>query len=207
MQISRLLPIAALVSTSVISLLIPLRDAHATDISWQPQIAILLAASTPSAMLPLLPPSSTPIVAQPRSEFSPRELLTSLANRLRDIRYKRGGHEPSTGFDCSGFVRYVFRQGIGADLPSGSAAQFKAGQKINRGDLRSGDLVFFRTAGKNISHVGIYLDDGRFIHAPSAGKNVSVSNLSEPYWAKRFAGANRPNVLAQIDSKASLARG
>ena len=112
------------------------------------------------------------------------------------VPYRRGGNTAETGFDCSGFVRYVFRQGIGADLPNTSAAQFSAGQKIARNDLRSGDLVFFRTAGKRISHVGIYVGDGEFIHAPSSGKRVSVSRLAEPYWSHHFAGAKRPDVLA-----------
>ena len=93
-------------------------------------------------------------------------------------------------------MRYVFRQGIGAELPNTSAAQFRAGRKIARSDLRSGDLVFFRTAGKRISHVGIYVGNGEFIHAPSSGKRVSVSRLAEPYWSHRFAGAKRPEVLA-----------
>lgn len=207
MQISRLLPIAAFVSATVLAVCIPLREAQATDISWQPQITAMLTASAPGAMLPAMPPSSTPIIREPRSEFSPREMLAALANRLRDIRYTRGGRDPSTGFDCSGFVRYVFRQGIGAELPASSAAQFGTGHKINRTDLRSGDLVFFRTVGKRISHVGIYLDEGQFIHAPSAGKMVSVSSLREPYWAKRFAGAKRPEVLAATDSDSRQHRG
>ena len=81
-----------------------------------------------------------------------------------------------------------------------NSAQFQAGQKIARTELRSGDLVFFRTAGKRISHVGIYTGDGEFIHAPSSGKRVSISRLSEPYWARRFAGAKRPQVLAVLNS-------
>jgi cell wall-associated NlpC family hydrolase len=128
--------------------------------------------------------------------FSSGQLLTALANQFRDIRYKRGGRKPSTGFDCSGFVRYVFKLGVGVDLPNTSAMQYKSGTEVARNDLRSGDLVFFRTRGQRISHVGIYLEDGRFIHAPSSGKRVSVSSLSEPYWSRRFAGGRRPAELA-----------
>ncbi|HET9033111.1 MAG TPA: C40 family peptidase [Dokdonella sp.] len=133
-------------------------------------------------------------------QFSPIQLLMDLANRLRDIRYRRGGRDPSTGFDCSGFVRYVFRHGIGVDLPNTSAAQYRSGQAVARSDLRDGDLVFFRTHGKRISHVGIYVGEGQFIHAPSTGKRVSVSSLSTPYWARRFAGAKRPGILAAQDT-------
>lgn len=135
------------------------------------------------------------------AEISPartglRKLLADFAVTLRDIRYRRGGREPSTGFDCSGFVRYVFRHTLQEDLPSDSASQFLAGAKVDRKDMKTGDLVFFRTRGKRISHVGIYLDNGRFIHSPSTGKSVSISNLDETYWAKRFAGAKRPNGLS-----------
>jgi cell wall-associated NlpC family hydrolase len=127
-----------------------------------------------------------------------RQALVALAMKLRDVRYVRGGHSPSTGFDCSGFVRYVFAHAIGLRLPPNSARQFLAGIKVRRDDMQPGDLVFFHTRGrKRISHVGIYLDNGRFIHSPSAGKSVEVSSLDDAYWAKRFAGARRPEGIAQ----------
>jgi len=118
--------------------------------------------------------------------------------KLRDIRYHRGGRKPSTGFDCSGFVRYVFQHSIGLDLPTNSASQFLAGLKIKRSEMKTGDLVFFRTRGKAISHVGIYIDNGQFIHSPSAGKTVRVDSLNEAYWSKHFAGAKRPEGIAKI---------
>jgi len=92
-----------------------------------------------------------------------RHALIGLAMKLRDIRYVRGGHDPSTGFDCSGFVRYVFAHAVGLELPTNSASQFVAGLAVKRADMRPGDLVFFRTAGRGgrgrISHVGIYIDN------------------------------------------------
>jgi cell wall-associated NlpC family hydrolase len=112
-----------------------------------------------------------------------RESLLAFAMKLRDIRYHRGGRAPSTGFDCSGFVRYVFMHSIGLDLPTNSASQFLAGLKVKRNEMKTGDLVFFRTRGKAISHVGIYIDNGQFIHSPSAGKTVRVDSLNEAYWA------------------------
>ncbi len=130
-----------------------------------------------------------------------RKTLISLAMTLRDIRYVRGGRDPSTGFDCSGFVRYVFAHAVGLELPTNSASQFLAGLKVNRGDMKPGDLVFFRTAGSRgqgrISHVGIYIANGQFIHSPSRGKTVRVDSLDESYWSKRFAGAKRPDALAR----------
>ncbi|QWT22568.1 C40 family peptidase [Bacillus sp. NP157] len=118
--------------------------------------------------------------------------------KLRDIRYHRGGRTPTAGFDCSGFVRYVFAHSIGLDLPANSASQFLAGLSVKRNDMKTGDLVFFRTRGKAISHVGIYIDNGQFIHSPSAGKTVRVDSLNEAYWSKHFAGAKRPEGIAKI---------
>lgn len=127
-----------------------------------------------------------------------RKTLIAMAMKLRDIPYVRGGRDPSTGFDCSGFVRYVFAHAIGLQLPTNSASQFLAGLKVKRGDMQPGDLVFFHTSGrKRISHVGIYIDNGRFIHSPSRGKSVEVSSLDETYWSKRFVGARRPEGIAQ----------
>jgi cell wall-associated NlpC family hydrolase len=125
----------------------------------------------------------------------PRAMLAAFAMTLRDIRYRRGGREPQTGFDCSGFVQYVFAHSLGIDLPDNSVSQFQAGTKVARNELQTGDLVFFHTRGKNVSHVGIYLDNGRFIHSPSTGKRVRVDELSDSYWAHRYVGAKRPNTL------------
>ncbi|HUH54477.1 MAG TPA: C40 family peptidase [Rhodanobacter sp.] len=126
-----------------------------------------------------------------------RKALIAMAMKLRDTRYVRGGRDPSTGFDCSGFVRYVFAHAVGMQLPTNSAAQFLAGLKVKRADMKPGDLVFFRTSGKHrVSHVGIYISDGRFIHSPTTGKSVEISSLETGYWAKRFVGAKRPEAMA-----------
>ena len=138
-----------------------------------------------------------PHESAPARDADPRQLLVDFAMTLRDIRYRRGGRSPHSGFDCSGFVHYVFAQVLGVELPENSAAQYADADsaKIARDDLQAGDLVFFRTRGKRISHVGIYLGDGRFIHSPTTGERVRVSRLSERYWAHRFAGARRPDAL------------
>ncbi len=126
---------------------------------------------------------------------TPRKRLADLALKLRDIRYVRGGHEPSTGFDCSGFVHYVFRETFGLVLPYDAPSQFRDGKYVARNQMQAGDLVFFHE-GKRISHVGIYLDDGHFIHSPRPGKRVRVESLDSTYWVKRFAGAKRLDVLS-----------
>jgi len=127
---------------------------------------------------------------------SPRQMLADFAMKLRDIRYRRGGRVPSTGFDCSGFVHYVFAHALGIDLPDNSISQFNAGVRVARDDMQAGDLVFFHIHGKRISHVGIYLGEGRFIHSPRTGERVRVNRLDEQYWAHRFAGAKRPESLS-----------
>lgn len=153
--------------------------------------ALLAEVSAPQW---LVPSHATP-PAEPDSEADPRQLLVDFAMDLRDIRYHRGGRSPRSGFDCSGFVHYVFAQVLGVTLPGNSAAQFADGEAIARTDLQAGDLVFFRTRGKRISHVGIYVGDGRFIHSPTTGERVRVDRMSQNYWARRFAGARRPAAL------------
>jgi cell wall-associated NlpC family hydrolase len=159
-----------------------------------------LLPSTDAAAAPIVAPAAPAPVAEhePKAPKAGglRNLLADFAMTLRDIRYRRGGKEPSTGFDCSGFVRYVYKHALGKELPPNSASQYQTGTQIARSEMKTGDLVFFRIKGKRVSHVGIYLGEGRFIHAPSTGKRISVSELSEGYWAKRFVGAKRPNVLS-----------
>ena len=159
-----------------------------------PQAADTQAAAAEPAIMTARTPEAR-VATQNITDL--RKALLAAAMGLRDIRYVRGGRNPATGFDCSGFVRYVFSHAIGLQLPSTSASQFLAGVKINRADIKPGDLVFFRTHGRHrISHVGIYISGGRFIHSPSAGKSVEISSLDDGYWAKRFAGAKRPEAMA-----------
>ena len=157
-----------------------------------------LAAFAPGLESPALALATVEdrIEPTPTTSYAPREMLVAMAMKLRDIRYRRGGREPSTGFDCSGFVQYVFAQALGIDLPDNSISQAEAGVRVARNDLKTGDLVFFHTRGKGISHVGIYLDNGRFIHSPSTGKRVRVDELGDRYWARRYVGARRPEVLS-----------
>lgn len=118
-------------------------------------------------------------------------LLSALS--LSGTPYKFGGNSPETGFDCSGFVRYVFSQAANLTLPHGARAISQLGKSIPVDQLQPGDLVFFNTLKKTFSHVGIYVGEGRFIHAPSNGGGVHIVNMNEAYWAKRFNGARRLN--------------
>lgn len=119
-----------------------------------------------------------------------QEVLMS-ALSLTGIKYTYGGNSPETGFDCSGFVRYVFQQAANLTLPHGARAISQLGQAVPIDQLRPGDLVFFNTLKSAFSHVGIYLGGNRFIHAPSAGGGIHVVNMDDAYWAKRFNGARR----------------
>jgi cell wall-associated NlpC family hydrolase len=107
------------------------------------------------------------------------------------IHYRWGGVSPQTGFDCSGLVSHVFRQIAGLVLPRDSYAMARFGKPVTLDDLRPGDLVFFNTMRRPFSHVGIYLGERRFVHAPAAGKTVHVVDMTEPYWAARYNGARR----------------
>lgn len=118
------------------------------------------------------------------------EILMS-AFSMTGIKYKWGGSSPETGFDCSGFVRYVFQQAANLTLPHGARALSQLGQKIPLDQLQPGDLVFFNTLKSAFSHVGIYVGDGRFIHAPSSGGSIHVVSMHDSYWSKRFNGARR----------------
>jgi cell wall-associated NlpC family hydrolase len=116
-------------------------------------------------------------------------LLNALS--LTGVKYKYGGKSPETGLDCSGFVRYVFQQAANLTLPHGARAISQLGQAIPMEQLQPGDLVFFNTLKNAFSHVGSYIGEGRFIHAPSSGGNVHVANMNDAYWSNRFNGARR----------------
>jgi cell wall-associated NlpC family hydrolase len=107
------------------------------------------------------------------------------------VPYRRGGSSAETGFDCSGFVRATYAKTIGLMLPRRADEQAAATDKIDKSELKPGDLVFFNTMRRAFSHVGIYLGDGKFIHSPRTGAQVRVEDMGTSYWARRFEGARR----------------
>lgn len=136
------------------------------------------------------------------SEFILKDLPQSVGNLIdyavsqTGAAYHWGGTSPEAGFDCSGFVRYVFDHVEGLDLPHSSRAMSLVGSRIRQANLKPGDLVFFRIFRHRISHVGIYLGNNRFIHAASTSTGeVQISDLADGYWARRFTMARR--VLPQ----------
>lgn len=133
---------------------------------------------------------SSALVQQMRDAAS--ELVLSAMNFI-GVRYRRGGNSADEGFDCSGFTRHVFEHSLGLVLPRRADQQAKlAGLlDVRRDELRPGDLVFFNTMRRAFSHVGIYVGEGKFIHAPRSGAKVRIEDMRETYWAKRYNGARR----------------
>jgi cell wall-associated NlpC family hydrolase len=123
------------------------------------------------------------------SEQRAEALLQTLLALGVDYRY--GGKSPESGFDCSGLVAHVFREAYGIDLPHNARAQSRLGARVSLSELRAGDLVFYNTLNRAFSHVGIYLGDGRFVHAPKTGAQVRVESIRGRYWMRRFDGARR----------------
>lgn len=117
--------------------------------------------------------------------------LIHTAMGLIGVPYRRGGNSAETGFDCSGFVRAIYSQTVGLVLPRRASEQAAATEKIDKRELQPGDLVFFNTMRRAFSHVGIYVGDGKFIHAPRSGAKVRVEDMQDSYWARRFDGARR----------------
>jgi len=136
--------------------------------------------------------------APPRQVYSPpaksaagaQQTVLKTAYAVLGHPYRYGGRHPRQGFDCSGLVYYTHQQ-AGVTLPRTSHAQFVASIPVSRQALLPGDLVFFRITRRKISHVGIYIGDDRFIHAPSSGKTVSTASMTDPYWEKRFVRGGR----------------
>lgn len=125
------------------------------------------------------------------------DLVLSAMNFL-GVRYTRGGNSVENGFDCSGFTRHIFEMSVGLVLPRRADEQAKDDSllPIGKSELKPGDLVFFNTMKRTFSHVGIYVGEGKFIHAPRTGSAVRVEDMRDSYWAKRFTGARRADLKA-----------
>ena len=122
--------------------------------------------------------------------FEVQEMLDTALSYL-GVPYRFGGASPRTGFDCSGLVNHVFRQAFGLSLPRTAREIARNGAAVARGELLPGDLVFFNTRGFLNSHVGIYLGDSKFVHAPNARGRVRIDDLDDTYYRTRFNGARR----------------
>jgi cell wall-associated NlpC family hydrolase len=147
-------------------------------------------------------PAVTETTANSWQDKAQEVLINALS--LTGIKYKYGGTSPATGFDCSGFVRYVFHNAANLTLPPTARAIAQIGKSVKKDDLQPGDLVFFNTLKSAFSHVGIYLGDNKFIHAPRTGKAVEVDSMKNSYWASHFEGAQRLDEEVEKSSKAAV---
>lgn len=155
---------------------------------------------TPAATEPVSTPAA-PAEAAPGTPVAPTApdrinadgyALSGTALSLRGAPYRNGGVDPARGFDCSGFVQYVYAQ-HGVAMPREVREQFRVGKKVDKDELEPGDLVFFSTVSPGASHVGIVIGGDQFVHAPSERGVVRVESLGQRYWATRYIGAKRIN--------------
>jgi cell wall-associated NlpC family hydrolase len=156
--------------------------------------------------------ASAPIAVDGASARDASKLLRQMRDRVADlvltalnsvgVRYVRGGTSEENGFDCSGFTRYVFENSLGLVLPRRVDEQAHAPGlvAVKREDLQPGDLVFFNTLKRTFSHVGIYLGDNRFVHAPRPGGDVRTEDMGYAYWKKRYTGARRAEIAVQAQA-------
>jgi cell wall-associated NlpC family hydrolase len=117
--------------------------------------------------------------------------IVSEASKYMGIPYRWGGTSPQTGFDCSGFVQFIFRHALNIKLPRMPVDMSRLGSRVSREELAPGDVVFFNTRGGNFTHVGIYVNDSQFIHAPMPGTRVTMSRMDSVYYRHRFTYAVR----------------
>jgi cell wall-associated NlpC family hydrolase len=148
-------------------------------------LACLLAAC---GGMPPAPESAPKDSARPHVSVLGRE-IAMYAMGLIDTGYRFGGKNPEVGLDCSGMVSYIFRQAAGIRLTGSAADIARRGRAVARTNLHPGDLVFFNTRNAPFSHVGIYIGDDRFIHAPSTRGRVRIDRMNAPYFAQRFTAA------------------
>jgi cell wall-associated NlpC family hydrolase len=142
-------------------------------------------------------PVSSPVGPSGPTHHAASHLVIAALNFL-DRPYRLGGESAETGFDCSGFTRHLFDSALGIRLPRRADEQAHAGEftQVPRHSLQAGDLVFFNTLKRTFSHVGIYMGDGRFIHAPRTGAQIRMEDMSSSYWSRRYTGARRAIALS-----------
>ncbi|CAD5107697.1 C40 family peptidase [Zestomonas carbonaria] len=159
------------------------------------RLALLLLAALLTACASSPPPKSPVYLVSPGAVGSAEDVLFR-ALGLVGTPYRYGGNTPEGGFDCSGLIGYVYRDAAGVALPRSTRELLAMhAPKVSRDALRSGDLVFFATnGGSQVSHAGIYVGEGRFVHAPSSGGTVRLDSLGATYWLNSYLGAKR--VLA-----------
>lgn len=137
----------------------------------------------------IAPSSTSAGMVAPASTAAGELMFRALS--LIGVRYRPGGNSPESGFDCSGFVSYLFREVMNIRLPRSADQIWQQGSEVAFETLEPGDLVFYNTLRRPFSHVGVYVGEGRFVHAPASGGMVRTESMHERYWARRWNGAKR----------------
>jgi len=151
-----------------------------------PLMALLAACATSEPRKTGAAPKKAVIALQ---DATKRNDVVMYAFGLISVDYRFGGANPESGLDCSGMVSYIYRHSLGLKLPHNAAQIARLGKEIGSTDLRPGDLVFFNTMDRPYSHVGIYIGDDRFIHAPRTNGKIEIASLKNRYFAQRFEAA------------------
>ena len=154
---------------------------------------------SPPTTAPATPPEPVSQSVPPASPTSKPHIATAREVAIHAISYvgtpyRAGGSSPDVGFDCSGLVQYVYGRGAGIALPRTTQEMSTVGTPVDPDDLQPGDLVFFNTLRRPYSHVGIYIGDHRFVHAPTARGSVTIADMRRRYWQSRFNGARRLGI-------------
>lgn len=160
-------------------------------------ILLLLSACGSQPLRHDAPVTTTSAVSNDEAQMSNMAIY---AMSLYDTPYQYGGKSRVNGFDCSGFVQYVFQNSLGLQLPRTSAEMGRMGRALEPNQLKPGDLVFFNTTRNANSHVGIFIGDNRFVHSPKTGKAIMITSLSEKYWSSHYNGARRITISQQLVS-------
>jgi cell wall-associated NlpC family hydrolase len=140
------------------------------------------------------------VTTAPSSDEEQMSNMAIYAMSLYDTPYQYGGKSRINGFDCSGFVQYVFQNSLGLQLPRTSAEMGRMGRALEPNQLKPGDLVFFNTTRNANSHVGIFIGDNRFVHSPKTGKAIMITSLNDKYWSSHYNGARRIALNQQLVS-------
>jgi len=188
----------------------PTRNVRRTLAATLAAVAVLAAAPARADNASFAETARTAVTGAAGKVRDGAQELAVYALGLLGVRYRFGGESPESGLDCSGLVRHVFQQVTGVTLPRTAAEMSRVGDGIARHELEPGDLVFFNTRRMPFSHVGIYLGDNRFVHAPARGREVEVADLSNRYWQRQFNGARRvagalPDLVAPLIGSAHAA--
>ena len=183
------------------AVLIALAAAHGkanAEPGIEPAVAVVAASTTTTTESSAT--TSTKLLRRARERAAD---MVFAAMNFVGVRYRRGGDSAESGFDCSGFTRQVYEMSLGLVLPRRADEQAAAAGlvAVPRSELKPGDLVFFNTMKRTFSHVGIYIGDNRFIHAPRTGQDIRTDSLDLAYWARRFTGGRRAEAAMESASR------